>query len=376
MRPYRFALVVLIPVLFYGCSHAGTTTPALSTSTGLPMQTLSGVVHGNFTEYALPSGAKPTAFTKGPYSTLWFDQNLGGLFGNGFNVYRFSEGNGTTSTFSRAAPWSAVSSVLTVNALMYFIALNPNGPGENPEDLSHATTTGSIVIGPQVASDEQIGTLVYGADGKIWFPDCVQACGEYSSGDYVRSISTSGANGVTVQLPSFTANQMTPGPGGYMYVTASFTNALPPPTPSNDSEVFVISTAGSIVHEFALPHGSVPSGIAVGSDHNLWIAEPGINKIARMNPGTGAVTQFTIPTAGAQAAYISGGADTATWFTETHGNKIGRITPSGSITEWTIPKVNSGPSAITYCTTQCPPHGGVWFAETAADKVGKFISPL
>jgi virginiamycin B lyase len=376
MPNYRFALIALILSVLYGCSHAGTTTPVVSNANGSPMQTLSGVVHGNFTEYTLPSGANPTAFTKGPYSTLWFDQNVGGLFGNGFHVYRFSEGNGTTSTFSQAAPWSAVSSVLTVNALMYFIVLNPNGPGENPESLAHATTTGSIVIGPQVASDEQIGNLVLGPDGKIWFPSCVESCTSFENGASVRSISTSGISGVSVNTPDFTPNQMTPGPGGYMYVTASFTNALPPPTPTNDSDVFVISTAGSIVHQFALPHASLPSGIAVGSDHNLWITEPGINKIARMNPSTGTVTQFSIPTAGAQAAYITQGPDTATWFTETHGNKIGRITTTGSITEWSIPTANSGSTAINYCTTQCPPNGGVWFTETSANKIAKFSSPL
>lgn len=376
MRNYAPCLVFVIAYTITGCSGAGgNTTPGLPAANLAPRQTFSGVVHGNFTEYAMPAGASPSAFTKGPYGTLWFDGNVGD-FGNGFNVYRFAEGNGVVTTFSTGAPWSAVSSVLTVNAQMWFIAVNTTGPGENPEYLFHATSSGTIAIGPEVASDEQIGTLVYGPDAKLWFTDCIQACGSNLSGDNVRSISTSGAAGITVTLPSFTANQMTPGPAGYMYVTASYTNAIPPPTPADDSDVFVISSAGAIVHKFALPHASLPSGIAVGSDHNLWITELGIDKIARMIPSTGAVTQFTIPTAGAQAAYISAGPDTATWFTETHGNKIGRITTAGSIQEWPIPTANAGATAINYCTTQCPPHGGVWFSETAANKIGKFISPL
>lgn len=375
MRHYRVALISLILSALYGCSHAGNTTPALPRTNAPPMHTLSGVVHGNFTEYGMPANANPSVFTKGPYNTLWFDNDTGNLFNNGFNVYRFSESNGTTSTFSKAAPWSAVSSVLTANALMYFIVIDPFGSGENPENIAHATTTGSIVVGPQVGSDEQIGTLVYGPDGKIWFPDCVQACTEIPSGS-VRSISTSGASGVSVALTNFDANQMTPGPGGFMYVTASYTQSLPPPTPTDDSDVFVISTAGSIVHKFTLPHASGPSGIAVGSDRNLWITEPGINKIARMNPTTGAVTQFTIPTAGAQASYITSGPDSATWFTETHGNKIGRITTTGAITEWAIPTANAGAAGITYCTSNCGTHGGVWFAETTANKLVKFDSPL
>ncbi len=369
----------LVFAAFAGCRGSGglSSTPALPQDAGAGPRVLSGVVHGNFTEYALPSGANPSTFTKGPYSTLWFGANIGATYGNGFHIYEFVNSTGAVHTFSKGAPWTLVSNVLTAGGQMNFFALNTTGPGEAPEYLSHATSSGTIVIGPQVASDEEIGTMVYGVDGKLWFPDCVQTCSDETNGG-IRSVSVSGAPGIWTSLPNFDANQMTPGPGGYMYVTAIYTNALPGPPPTDDSRVFVLTVSGTIHDHFVLPHGSIPSGIAVGSDQNLWVTEPGINKIARINPYTRAITQFNVPTAGAQASHISPGADTATWFTETHGNKIGRIATNGTIMEWPIPTANAGATAINYCYTDaasCPPHGGVWFTETTANKMGKFISP-
>ena len=54
------------------------------------------------------------------------------------------------------------------------------------------------------------------------------------------------------------------------------------------------------------------------------------------------------------------------YFTETRGNKIGRITPSGQITEFTVPTPSSSP-ADSWPISAFP--GGVWFAERAAGKL-------
>jgi streptogramin lyase len=53
------------------------------------------------------------------------------------------------------------------------------------------------------------------------------------------------------------------------------------------------------------------------------------------------------------------------WFTETNGDKIGRITPTGTITEFTIPTANSGPLGIA-----AGADGKVWFTENSGKKVG------
>src|SRR5579884_797324 len=369
MSKHAIGALLLPAALLYGCAtQPKGEVPPLQSNALLSPSTTSGVVHGNFTEYSLPAGADPVIFSKGPYSTLWFATNNGN-FGNGYDVYRFSEGTGAVSTFSMGPPWSAVNNIVTTNSKMYFIALNTAGPGENPEYITYAMNSGAIVTGSAVASDEQIGPTVLGPDGNLWFPDCVQACSE-NPGNSVRSITPSGASGVWVSLTNFTANNLTPGPLGDMYVTASYSTYYPPPTPQHDSAVFVLSTSGTILHEIFLPHGSNPSGIATGSDHNLWITEPGINKIARMTPSGSITGQFIIPTANSGAAWITQGADGQLWFTETTANKIGRLTTTGGFRQWTIPTANSRPTSIQYCYPGCGAHYGVWFAETGANQIG------
>jgi virginiamycin B lyase len=91
---------------------------------------------------------------------------------------------------------------------------------------------------------------------------------------------------------------------------------------------------------------------------------------------TGTITQFSIPTANAGASHITYGSSGVLWFTETNANKIGRITTTGSITEYVIPTLHSGASGVTPCTTNCGAHGGVWFTEATANKIGTFNSPI
>ena len=181
-----------------------------------------------------------------------------------------------------------------------------------------------------------------------------------------------------ISLPSnWNATWVTPGPGGNIYAVA--TQQQPGVEP--DSSVFVLSpSTGKILDQFTLPNGVSNGGeaslaIATGSDHNLWITAPAVNKIIRMTP-TGTVTQFSLPTANAGPDRIVGGPDSALYFTETTANKIGRITTSGSVTEYKIPTSNSGATGITPCSSHCGTHGGVWFTETTANKIGKFDAPL
>jgi virginiamycin B lyase len=66
---------------------------------------------------------------------------------------------------------------------------------------------------------------------------------------------------------------------------------------------------------------------------------------------------------------ITEGPDGNLWFTEWSGNKIGRITPSGTVTEFTIPTAASSPNGIV-----AGPDGNIWFTETDGGKVAS-IAP-
>ena len=72
----------------------------------------------------------------------------------------------------------------------------------------------------------------------------------------------------------------------------------------------------------------------------------------------GQATEFTVgltPNSGPNR--IAAGPDGNLWFTQNIG-RIGRITPTGVISEFTIPSPNSGPVGIT-----AGPDGNVWFTE-------------
>src|SRR5450631_240507 len=86
------------------------------------------------------------------------------------------------------------------------------------------------------------------------------------------------------------------------------------------------------VTEYSVPGTTPkPSGLALGSDGNVWFTDPKNLKVGRMTP-SGAVVEYPVsdpPTT------IAGGPDGNLWFTE-HGHpsggidQIGRMDPSGS----------------------------------------------
>lgn len=100
---------------------------------------------------------------------------------------------------------------------------------------------------------------------------------------------------------------------------------------------------------------SAPTGIAVGSDGNLWFTENLANQIGRISP-TGEITEFLVPTPDSYPRDIAAGPDGNLWFTEVRA-KVGRITTAGTITEFeTSQRPANIPSDIV-----AGPDGALWF---------------
>src|SRR5436853_107325 len=83
-------------------------------------------------------------------------------------------------------------------------------------------------------------------------------------------------------------------------------------------------------------------GVAAGPDGNLWFSEVYGNQIGRISP-SGAVTEYPVPTLDSGAHGIVAGPDGNLWFAELGSNKIGRITTSGAVTEYPVPTSSSEP---------------------------------
>src|SRR5262249_39615245 len=135
-------------------------------------------------------------------------------------------------------------------------------------------------------------------------------------------------------------------------------------------------TPDGTITEFPIPTASsLPGGIALGPDGNMWFTESNKNKIGRITTvGTastpaGTITEFPLPTPLNGPLFITRAADNRMWFTENFSNKIGRITADGVITEFPIATPGSGPLGIV-----AGPDGNVWFTELDGGKLGK-ITP-
>jgi RHS repeat-associated protein len=134
------------------------------------------------------------------------------------------------------------------------------------------------------------------------------------------------------------------------------------------SKIAKMTTAGALT-EYALPTGSNPFAIAPGPDEKLWFTDYGTSKIGKISTA-GAVTEYALP-ANSGVYGIAAGADKNLWFAESQTNKIGKITTSGTITEYALDPIlaNGQPFSIT-----AGPDGNVWFTELAGNRIGK-ITP-
>jgi virginiamycin B lyase len=121
--------------------------------------------------------------------------------------------------------------------------------------------------------------------------------------------------------------------------------------------------------ELALPAGSDPRGITAGPEGSLWFTEIGTDKIGMINPTTDAITQIAVPTSSSGPQDITVGPDGNLWFTEYNANKIGMYNwTTRAFTEFKVPTKNSYPSGITTAD------GNLWFTENSANKIG-MITP-
>jgi virginiamycin B lyase len=171
------------------------------------------------------------------------------------------------------------------------------------------------------------------------------------------------------------------------------------------------AVAAPLFTEYPVPTPAAsPCNTVAGPDHAVWFAELSGNKIGRLDPATGAISEFPIPSTlnivpapsivatltsalgpvqpllsllipngfvGALQSIpfpvttvcgIDVGPDNAIWFNEPLNDRIARIDiTTHQITEYTIPTRDSLPMDLA-----AGPDNAIWFVETAANKIGRF----
>jgi len=99
-----------------------------------------------------------------------------------------------------------------------------------------------------------------------------------------------------------------------------------------------------------------PEDITVGPDGNIWFTEFYANEIARITP-SGTITQFSLGNGG-EGEGITVGPDANLWVAEPGSDMIGRITTTGTVTNFQVVGSNPSPRNIAV-----GPDGNLWFTE-------------
>jgi streptogramin lyase len=159
-------------------------------------------------------------------------------------------------------------------------------------------------------------------------------------------------------------------------------------TESSADKIGVMSPRGVLLHEYTIPtSGATPWGIAVGPDDNIWFAEQGtgediINKVGTVvatGPDKGLITEYELEPCACFPIGITTGPDGNLWATEELGNfdgnaygTVDRVSPAGEVTRFPVDP--DEPSLPGYPAPG--PDGNVWFGEFSSDrhKIGK-ITP-
>ena len=111
---------------------------------------------------------------------------------------------------------------------------------------------------------------------------------------------------------------------------------------------------------------SGPHGLVSDTFGDIWFTENYAGKIGRLDPKSGAIVEFTPPTARDPHTPVFG-PDGALWFTAQNSNVIGRLDiETGKIAEYGVPTQDAHPYGIISADD-----GALWFCELSGGKLGR-----
>jgi virginiamycin B lyase len=111
---------------------------------------------------------------------------------------------------------------------------------------------------------------------------------------------------------------------------------------------------------------SGPHGLVSDTEGNIWFTENYAGKIGRLDGKTGAISEYTPPTAKDPHTPVFG-PDGALWFTSQKSNLVGRLDlATGKFSEYSVPSQNANPYGMVLASD-----GGLWICEMTAHKLGR-----
>jgi virginiamycin B lyase len=258
-----------------------------------------------------------------------------------------------------------------------------------PPKLGRVTPAGTVTEFPIQCSDCILSDVVQGPSNILYFTSNDAELGRFNVATGTQLLPSIempdidvlagklAVHGDDVWITDFINNSV----WRYDIPTGVFTQ-FAPPTPGSSPNYVAVDNAGTVwftevgagqiarlnpqtgaITEF--PATSFPQGIAVATDGQVWFAQRVTPQaVLRFNPATNVLTPFSVTNAGPQS--IVAAPDGSMWFTQNTKGNIARITNGGAITEGKVVK-GSEPFDITLDAG-----GDPWYTMTAADKIAEF----
>jgi streptogramin lyase len=314
------------------------------------------------TEYAagIPAGAAPNGITPGPDGAMWFTERnanaLGRIAPNGTTTQYPSSGN----PLSAGADPAGI--VTGPDGNIYFTEYGTSAIGEldpTTGQLVGEYPTPSLGAGPD--------GIAVGPDGGIWFT-------EQSSGSEIGRLDPS-THAITEYRVKSGSNEnykptdIVTGPDGKLWITllgtgqvAQLNTGLASPDTDDGFTLYDLPTSGSTTE---------PEGIVSAPNGDLYVAEYGAGKIAKIVPASvsagtdDGITEFP---AGGQPLWLSNAGDGAIWATDNTGDQLLRFDLSTDSSQ----AFGSAQGVTGDPTTDAQDAGGnLWFTLFDANQVGE-----
>jgi streptogramin lyase len=247
-----------------------------------------------------------------------------------------------------------ITSGITSSAIVDGVVLGPDGRNwftqTNTAQIGAATNAGSVqqytLATPSGYNCVQPEQIVVGPDKNLW---AASYCGE------VVKVTPAGAVSVYPISSNSAYASIVVGPDSNLWLGDVLNGVID-----------VVSTSGSLVKTVTLPTGAVPTGVALGADKNIWVADSGLTAFERVTVG-GTVTSFT---SGIPSNTVPHGITSGNLYVTLQSNasgtsdQIGRMTTSGTIK--VLGTLSSGATPTYLCTAS---DGNVWFRENGTSNV-------
>jgi virginiamycin B lyase len=110
------------------------------------------------------------------------------------------------------------------------------------------------------------------------------------------------------------------------------------------------------IREYTLPSGAKPHSVTPDQDGNIWYTGNGNGTVGKLDPRTGEIIQYPMPDPAARDPHTAVfDARGTLWFTLQHSNIVGRLVPAtGEITLATLPTPKARPYGIEVSAAGIP----------------------